>query len=253
MKKTPSSIHPPHLKRISSFATLAGLTALFATSCTKEDEALQRQMAELRSSLSAKSEALEKIQSQSADLQGRLQQLEQNSSTSRPSQDPPAKDTASLAALNKAQARIRELEQALETARRTTPPPTEAASNTKLDLDVMRDKLQEDLTRKARQLGETVQRQSSGSRIEEMSLKGIEYPPEVISPFRSSITLVVASGGQKLKLVFPVTADLSGRWSLPGPDEIQKYYRQALDHPIVLHLPETFYLKGFLLELMPGR
>ena len=30
-------------------------------------------------------------------------------------------------------------------------------------------------------------------------------------------------------------------------------YRQAPDHPIVLHLPETFYLKGFLLEMMPGR
>ncbi len=30
-------------------------------------------------------------------------------------------------------------------------------------------------------------------------------------------------------------------------------YRQAPDHPIVLHLPETFYLKGYLLEMMPGR
>jgi 23S rRNA (cytosine1962-C5)-methyltransferase len=30
-------------------------------------------------------------------------------------------------------------------------------------------------------------------------------------------------------------------------------YRQSPDHPIVLHLPETFYLKGFLLEMMPGR
>ena len=30
-------------------------------------------------------------------------------------------------------------------------------------------------------------------------------------------------------------------------------YRQAPDHPIVLHLPETFYLKGFLLGMMPGR
>jgi 23S rRNA (cytosine1962-C5)-methyltransferase len=28
---------------------------------------------------------------------------------------------------------------------------------------------------------------------------------------------------------------------------------QASDHPAVLHLPETFYLKGHLLELMPGR
>ncbi len=30
-------------------------------------------------------------------------------------------------------------------------------------------------------------------------------------------------------------------------------YRQAPDHPIVLHLPETAYLKGYLLEMMPGR
>jgi len=30
-------------------------------------------------------------------------------------------------------------------------------------------------------------------------------------------------------------------------------YRQSPDHPIVVHLPETFYLKGFLLEMMPGR
>jgi len=30
-------------------------------------------------------------------------------------------------------------------------------------------------------------------------------------------------------------------------------YRQSPDHPILLHLPETFYLKGYLLEMMPGR
>ncbi|HEY8898952.1 MAG TPA: class I SAM-dependent rRNA methyltransferase [Chthoniobacterales bacterium] len=30
-------------------------------------------------------------------------------------------------------------------------------------------------------------------------------------------------------------------------------YRQSPDHPIVIHLPETTYLKGFLLEMMPGR
>jgi 23S rRNA (cytosine1962-C5)-methyltransferase len=34
---------------------------------------------------------------------------------------------------------------------------------------------------------------------------------------------------------------------------ILKRLGQASDHPVVLHLPETFYLKGFLLELMPGR
>ncbi len=30
-------------------------------------------------------------------------------------------------------------------------------------------------------------------------------------------------------------------------------YRQSADHPVVLHLPETAYLKGFLIEMMPGR
>ncbi len=30
-------------------------------------------------------------------------------------------------------------------------------------------------------------------------------------------------------------------------------FDQAADHPAVLHLPETAYLKGYLLELMPGR
>jgi len=30
-------------------------------------------------------------------------------------------------------------------------------------------------------------------------------------------------------------------------------FQQALDHPVVPTLPETEYLKGFLLEMMPGR
>lgn len=34
---------------------------------------------------------------------------------------------------------------------------------------------------------------------------------------------------------------------------ILETYRQNLDHPILLSIPETEYLKGFLLELAPGR
>ncbi len=34
---------------------------------------------------------------------------------------------------------------------------------------------------------------------------------------------------------------------------ILKRMGQASDHPAVLHLPETFYLKGLLVEVMPGR
>ncbi len=34
---------------------------------------------------------------------------------------------------------------------------------------------------------------------------------------------------------------------------ILKWLNQAADHPVALHLPETHYLKGLLLEMMPGR
>jgi 23S rRNA (cytosine1962-C5)-methyltransferase len=44
-----------------------------------------------------------------------------------------------------------------------------------------------------------------------------------------------------------------GLWDARRSARLIDEYRQASDHPIVLHLPETFYLKGFLLEMMPGR
>lgn len=34
---------------------------------------------------------------------------------------------------------------------------------------------------------------------------------------------------------------------------ILRWLGQAADHPVALHLPETHYLKGLLLEMMPGR
>jgi 23S rRNA (cytosine1962-C5)-methyltransferase len=34
---------------------------------------------------------------------------------------------------------------------------------------------------------------------------------------------------------------------------IIKYLSQALDHPILPHIPETEYLKGYLLQVLPGR
>ena len=34
---------------------------------------------------------------------------------------------------------------------------------------------------------------------------------------------------------------------------VVRRFTQATDHPAVLHLPETFYLKGLLIEAMPGR
>jgi hypothetical protein len=34
---------------------------------------------------------------------------------------------------------------------------------------------------------------------------------------------------------------------------IREHYFQRHDHPVVLGLPESAYLKGFLLEMAPGR
>jgi 23S rRNA (cytosine1962-C5)-methyltransferase len=34
---------------------------------------------------------------------------------------------------------------------------------------------------------------------------------------------------------------------------IVKYLSQPLDHPILPHIPETEYLKGYLLQVLPGR
>jgi 23S rRNA (cytosine1962-C5)-methyltransferase len=34
---------------------------------------------------------------------------------------------------------------------------------------------------------------------------------------------------------------------------ILKYLSQPLDHPILPHIPETEYLKGYLLQVLPGR
>jgi 23S rRNA (cytosine1962-C5)-methyltransferase len=34
---------------------------------------------------------------------------------------------------------------------------------------------------------------------------------------------------------------------------IREHYFQRQDHPVVLGLPESAYLKGFLLEMAPGR
>jgi hypothetical protein len=92
--------------------------------------------------------------------------------------------------------------------------------------------LEEDLAAKAKQLRQLVQRQSPSSRIDEISLKTIEYPPQLITPFTSAITFTVTVGNEApMKLMFPVTADLGGSWKLPTPDEIQKAYQAAKDQP----------------------
>jgi 23S rRNA (cytosine1962-C5)-methyltransferase len=34
---------------------------------------------------------------------------------------------------------------------------------------------------------------------------------------------------------------------------VLRFLSQPLDHPVLPHLPETEYLKGFLVQLLPGR
>jgi 23S rRNA (cytosine1962-C5)-methyltransferase len=34
---------------------------------------------------------------------------------------------------------------------------------------------------------------------------------------------------------------------------LRGHYQQRADHPVILGLPESAYLKGFLLEMVPGR
>jgi hypothetical protein len=187
------------------------------SSCMKGDEELQRQLIELRNTADAKTKAAEQLEAQVADLRSRSQQT---------NVVPPV---ASSEELVKAKARITELEQRLATASATPAAPPQMG---KLDLDEIAGKLEEDLTRKAKQLRELVQRQSPSSRIDEISLKSIEYPPQLITPFNSAITFTVTEGtGTPMRLMFPVTADLSGSWKLPTPDEIQKAYRAALEQP----------------------
>ena len=184
----------------------------------KGDEELQRQLIELRSAVDAKTKTAEQLEAQVADLRSRTQITNV------------APPVASNEELVKAKARITELEQSLATAsaNAAAAPPQMG----KLDLDEIAGKLEDDLTRKAKQLRELVQRHSPSSRIDEISLKSIEYPPQLVTPFNSAITFTVSEGtGTPMRLMFPVTADLSGSWKLPTPDEIQKAYKAALEQP----------------------
>jgi hypothetical protein len=193
------------------------LIATSLSSCMKGDEELQRQLIELRTAVDTKTKAAEQLEAQVADLQNRSQ---------HPAAAP---SVASSEELVKAKARITELEQRLAAASAN---PGAPAPMGKIDMDEIAGKLEDDLTRKAKQLRELLQRQSPSSRIDEISLKSIEYPPQLVTPFNSAITFTVSEGtGTPMRLMFPVTADLSGSWKLPTPDEIQKAYKAALEQP----------------------
>lgn len=203
------------------------LGVLMMPSCFKGDEELQRQIIELRASLDAKDKAAEKTQAEVAELQSKMQRSGNNSNAS----PGPSGSSEELARAN---VKIAELTKQLEAAKAqaASSATADASATPKIDMDALAAKLEEDLTRKAKQLRELVQKQTPSGRIDEISLKSIEYPPQLVTPFSSAITFnVSADGGQQLRLQFPVTADLGGSWKLPSPDDVQKAYKQAKDNP----------------------
>lgn len=198
---------------------LVALTAaLVLCGCAREDEELQRQLVETRAALAAKSKALEEAESQ-----------RNSPPPSAPAPAPAPASMESTAELAKARSRISELESQLAATKQRAPA---AAAPAKLNLDELKDKLEGDLTNKARTLRELLLKQAGVSHIDEIGIRGIEYPPEIIAPFRSAITFSLsANDGRQLRLIFPVTADLEGSWSLPGPDKVQQAYKQVRDAP----------------------
>jgi outer membrane murein-binding lipoprotein Lpp len=190
------------------------------TSCG-DDEELRRQLIQLRGQVDDKTHEVEQLKAQVATLQSKKVAVVTPAISTAP-----AASTEELAA---AKARIAELEQRLaEVPAAPAAPPTIG----KLDIETIATRLEEDLAAKAKQLRQLVQRQSPSSRIDEISLKTIEFPPQIITPFTSAITFTVTVGNAPpMRLMFPVTADLSGSWRLPTPDEIQKAYQAAKDQP----------------------
>jgi hypothetical protein len=198
------------------------LTALVfstLTSCVKEDDVLQTQIIELRAALDLRTKELEESRSQLSEVKEKMQRLGGVAASDQ--------DTAKL------KVRVTELEDQLAAAR-SQPSSTAgaAAAVPTIDMDAMASRLEDDLTRKAKQLRELVQKQTPGGRVDEISLKAIDYPAELAALFNSAITFnILAENGQRLRLMFPVTADLGGTWLLPTPAEVQAAYRQAQTQP----------------------
>jgi hypothetical protein len=202
---------------------MAGALGLLTLpSCFQGDEELQRQLIEMRASLDAKDKAVEKVQSELAELQSKSQRS--GSTTTG----------ASSEELAKAKQTIEDLKRQLDAAKSQAASVSVSAGGTplKIDMEAIADKLEEDLTRKAKQLRELVQSQISAGRIDEISLKSIEYPPQMVTPFSSAITFnVVTDSGSRLRLQFPVSADLGGAWKLPTAADVQTAYKAAKDNP----------------------
>ncbi len=181
--------------------------------CAREDEDLQRQLVEMRETLAAKSKALEQAESQRI---------------SQPLPTPAQTTGISTDELARAKSRIADLESQLAEAKQHA---SAAPASSKRDFDGLKDKLESDLTSKAKILRELLLKQAGVTQIDEIGIRNIEYPPEIIAPFRSAITFTLAaSDGRKLRLVFPVTTDYDGSWSLPGPDKVQQAIKQVKDN-----------------------
>ncbi len=200
---------------------LAGALGVLAMpSCFKEDEELQRQIIEMRAALEAKGKAVEKAQAEVAELQSKAQRSGS------------AGSAASSEELAKAKQTIEDLKRQIESAKAQAGTGASSGAPFKIDMDAIADKLEEDLTRKAKQLRELVQSQIPGGRIDEIALKSIDYPPQLVTPFSSAITFnVVADNGNHLRLLFPVSADLGGSWKLPSAADVQAAYKAAKDNP----------------------
>lgn len=209
---TPTRFSNP-LRNASSLLAVLGMVSL--SSCAREDDALQSQIIETRAAMEQRNRELEQTQSQLNELKEKMQRMSGASASSD--------EVARLKARNT------ELEDQLAAARKQT---STADAPVKFDMDAIASKLEDDLTRKAKQLRELVQKQTPGGRVDEISLKSIEYPRELLVTFNSAITFnILAESGQKMRLVFPVTADLGGTWKLPAPAEVQAAYVQAKSQP----------------------
>lgn len=210
MKTNPRTKGYP--RRSYSFAiAMAALAAMGLSSCSQEDAALQTQLVEARALLDAKVKALDKAEAD-------LAKFENKSGPGISSEE-----------IAKLKARNHELEDQLAAARAQN---SAGSAPPKFDMEAMAAKLEDDLTVKAKQLRELLQKQTSTGKVDEISLKAITYPAEIVTPFSSSITFsMIMEDGKNIRLMFPVTADLSGVWKLPGPDAVQKAFEQAQRQP----------------------
>lgn len=214
---------PSH--RAGPFALMLAFLATLGGGCAKPDEELQKQIVELRAELQSKTKALEEAKAKT-------------STVTPPTPVTPATVGPSAAELAQAKARVGELEgevaklktanAALDEKLKNQPSPaSDKPISMKFDVDVLKDKLEDDLTKKAAELRDLVLRQHGVTAINEISVQRLQLPPEVITPFHSAITFTITDNGKPLRVQFPVTADFGGSWRLPSPDKIQQACQQA--------------------------